>query len=145
MEYYSVQSHGQPLYMFMEYAVLINATHTCSQSLYMFMEYAMLINATHTCSQSLYMFMEYAMLINATHTCSQSLSIFIVFDVFQADQGVPQQETAAGESCTFRRTSSLTLNVTRREAGKRLVVQCRVNHPSPVSYTHLTLPTRRTV
>ena len=86
--------------------------------------------SVQACSQPLYMFMEYAMLINATHTCSQSLSIFIVFDVFQADQGVPQLETAAGESCTFRRTSSLTLNVTRREAGKRLVVRCRVNHPS---------------
>ena len=51
-------------------------------------------------------------------------------DVLQATQGNALAETAPGETCTFRRTSVLTLNVTRIGQGKRLVVRCRVNHPT---------------
>ena len=51
-------------------------------------------------------------------------------DVLQATPGNALAETAAGETCTFRRTSVLTLNVTRIGQGKRLVVRCRVNHPT---------------
>ena len=51
-------------------------------------------------------------------------------DVLQATPGDALAETAMGETCTFRRTSVLTLNVTRIGQGKRLVVRCRVNHPT---------------
>ena len=51
-------------------------------------------------------------------------------DVLQATQGNALAETASGETCTFRRTSVLTLTVTRIGQGKRLVVRCRVNHPT---------------
>ncbi|XP_070202503.1 peroxidasin-like [Littorina saxatilis] len=47
----------------------------------------------------------------------------------QATQGTASQGSGA-DSCTFNSSSVLTLNVTRREQGKRLVVRCRVYHPT---------------